>query len=555
MKGPRMRTALLAAVALLAARAALACDHGGGPPPPAGPPATLVQGLGDLHHPIATTSPEAQRFFDQGLRYVYAFNHDEAVRSFSRAAELDPKAPMPAWGVALALGPNINLDVDPERERAAFAAAQRARTLATAGREEERAYVEALALRYSDDPAADLKPLARRYAEAMRALAKRYPDDLDAATLFAESMMDLRPWQLWSADGTPAEGTEEIVATLSRVLQRDPRHLGANHYFIHAVEASPFPERALPSAERLPSLAPGAGHLVHMPAHVYMRTGDYPAAARANLAAVEADRAYLRMAHPDGIYPALYYTHNLHFLTAAQGMAGQSAAAARAATTLAAQVKTIDPGSPMAPLGEYFVPTPLFAALRFQRWDAVLKAPAPDKRFPGATALWHFARGLAFTGTGASQRAAEERTAFDAARKVVPADSIYNLNRMDDMLAVADAVLAARMVAAAGDRGGAVAAWRRAVERQDALAYDEPPAWYYPVRESLGAALYEAGNPGEAEAVFRDDLARNPRNGRSLFGLAQALRRQFKNAAADEVERQFLAAWSTADVKLKMAEL
>lgn len=555
MIGPRIRSAFLATVALLGARAALACDHGGGPPPPAGPPATLVQGLGDLHHPIATTSPEAQRFFDQGLRYVYAFNHDEAVRSFTRAAALDPKAPMPAWGVALALGPNINLDVDPEREKAAFAAAQRARTLAAGGHEEERAYVEALAQRYSDDPAADLKALARKYADAMRALAARYPDDLDAATLFAESMIDLRPWQLWSADGKPAEGTEEIVATLARVLQRDPRHLGANHYFIHAVEASPFPERALPSADRLPALAPGAGHLVHMPAHVYMRTGDYSAAARANLAAAEVDRAYLRLAHPDGIYPALYYTHNLHFLTAAQGMAGQSAAAARASATLATQVKTIDPGSPMAPLAEYFVPTPLFSALRFQRWDAVLKAPAPDKRFPGATALWHFARGLAFAGTGASQRAAEERTAFDAARTAVPADSIYNLNRMDDVLAVADAVLAGRMAAAARDGAGAVAAWRRAVEREDALAYDEPPAWYYPVRESLGAALCTAGHPDEGEAVFRDDLARNPRNGRSLFGLAQALRAQGKTAAADEVERQFLAAWSTADVKLKLAEL
>jgi len=556
MIGQRIHAAaFLAILVLVGPRPVPGCDHGSGPPPPTGPPATLVQGLGDLHHPIATTSPEAQRFFDQGLRYLYAFNHDEAVRSFTRAAELDPKAPMPAWGVALALGPNINLDVDPEREKAAFAAAQRARTLAAGGREEERAYVDALAARYSDDPAADLNALARKYADAMRTVATRYPDDLDAATLFAESMMDLHPWQLWSADGKPAEGTEEIVATLAGVLRRDPRHLGANHYFIHAVEASPFPERALPSAERLPALAPGAGHLVHMPAHVYMRTGDYPAAARANLAAAEVDRAYLRLTHPDGIYPALYYTHNLHFLTAAQGMAGQSAAAARAATTLAVQVKTIDPGSPMAPLGEYFVPTPLFAALRFQRWDAVLKAPAPDKRFPGATALWHFARGLAFTGTGASQHAAEERIAFDAARRVVPVESIYNLNRMDDVLAVADAVLAARMAAATGDGTAAVAAWRRAVEREDALAYDEPPAWYYPVRESLGAALCTAGDPADGEAVFRDDLARNPRNGRSLFGLAQALRAQGKTAAADEVERQFLAAWSTADVKLKLSEL
>jgi len=556
MARPERRAVVaLAAAALLGWPRAEACEHGGGPPPPAGPPATLVQGLGDLHHPIATSSAEAQRFFDQGLRYVYAFNHDEAVRSFSRAAELDPKAPMPAWGVALALGPNINLDVDPEREKAAFAAAQRARTLAAGGREEERAYVEALAVRYSDDPAADLKALARAYAAAMRALAARYPDDLDAATLFAESLMDLRPWQLWTGDGKPADGTEEIIATLSRVLQRDPRHLGANHYIIHAVEASPHPERALPSAERLPSLAPAAGHLVHMPAHVYMRTGDYLAAARANQAAVDADRAYLRAAHPDGVYPALYYTHNLHFLTAAQGMAGQSAAAARAATMLSAQARTLDAGGPMAPLAEYFVPTPLFVALRFQRWDALLKAPAPDARLPGATALWHFARALALTRTGAAERAADERTAFDAARRAVPADALFNLNRMEDVLAVADAVLSARMAAAKQDRDGSIGAWRRAVEREDALAYDEPPAWYYPVRESLGAALCESGHPDEAETVFRDDLARNPRNGRSLFGLAQALRAQGKSVAAAQVEREFQAAWASADVKLRLSEL
>lgn len=551
----RRAVVLLATAALLGWPCAEACDHGGGPPPSAAPPATLVQGLGDLHHPIATSSAEAQRFFDQGLRYVYAFNHDEAVRSFSRAAELDPKAPMPAWGVALALGPNINLDVDPEREKAAFAAAQRARTLAVGGREDERAYAEALAVRYSDDPAADLKALARAYAAAMRALAARYPDDLDGATLFAESLMDLRPWQLWTADGKPAEGTEEIIATLSRVLQRDPRHLGANHYIIHAVEASPHPERALPSAERLPSLAPAAGHLVHMPAHVYMRTGDYVAAARANQAAVDADRAYLRAAHPDGVYPALYYTHNLHFLTAAQGMAGQSAAAARAATMLSAQAHSLDAGGPMAPLAEYFVPTPLFVALRFQRWNVLLKTPAPDARLPGATALWHFARALAFTRTGAPERAADERTAFDAARRAVPADSLFNLNRMEDVLAVADAVLTARMAAVKQDRDGAIGAWRRAVEREDALAYDEPPAWYYPVRESLGAALCEGGHPDEAETVFRDDLTRNPRNGRSLFGLAQALRAQGKTVAAAQVEREFEAAWANADVKLRLSEL
>ncbi len=545
----------LAALAVLLTSPALACDRGGGPPPPAGRPATLVRGLGSLHHPITTSSAEAQQFFDQGLRLVYAFNHDEAVRSFRRAAELDPKAPMPAWGVALALGPNINLDVDPDREKAAFAAAQRARTLAAGGREEERAYVDALVRRYSDDPGADLKALARDYADAMRVLAARHPDDLDAATVFAESLMDLHPWQLWTAGGKPADGTDEIIATLTRVLQRDPQHLGANHYYIHAVEASPFPERALPSAQRLPLLAPAAGHLVHMPAHVYMRTGDYVAAAHANQAAVDADRAYLRAAHPDGVYPALYYTHNLHFLTAALGMAGESIAAGKAAAALAAQVRTLDAAGPMAPLAEYFAPTPLFVALRFQQWETLLKAPPPDARLPGATALWHFARGIAFTAKGAPERAGAERVAFDAARHAVPTDAAYNLSRMDDVLAVADAVLTARMAAAAHDDDAALAAWRRAVERQDALPYDEPPAWYYPVRESLGAALCTSGHAAEGEAAFREDLARNPRNGRSLFGLAHALRAQGKTIAADEVDREFRAAWASADVRLRIDQL
>jgi tetratricopeptide (TPR) repeat protein len=528
-----------------------ACEHGGGPPPRPARPATLMRGLGDWHHPIATTSPEAQRFFDQGLRLVYAFNHDEAVRSFARAAELDPKAPMPAWGIALALGPNINLDVDPAREQAAYAAVQKAGALAADGRADERAYVAALARRYSDDPDADLKVLATRYAQEMRALAQRYPDDLDAATLYAESLMDLRPWQLWTADGRPAEGTEEILAVLEGVLRRDPRHLGANHYYIHAVEASPHPERALPCARRLATLAPAAGHLVHMPAHVYMRTGDYDAAVRANEAAVEADRAYLRRAEAGSLYPLLYSTHNLHFLAAAAGMAGRSATAARAAAALAAQVTHLAPAGPMAEMAEYFAPTPLFVALRFGRWDTLVRAAAPDPRLGGATALWHFARGVAFAASGAETRARAEREAFDAVRKALPPGARFNLNRTDDVLGVARAVLDARLAQAAGDREQAIAAWRRGVEREDGLVYDEPPAWYYPVRESLGAALFLAGRPDEAERVFRDDLARNPRNGRSLFGLEAALRAQGK-PGVDEVEREFRIAWAGADVRLRM---
>src|SRR5262249_43528995 len=270
-------------------------------------PATLVAGMGTLHHPIATTSAEAQKFFDQGLTFVYAFNHDEAIRSFRRAAELDPASPMPHWGIALALGPNINLDVDPERELAAYEEAQRAKALAAAAPAAERAYVDALVQRYSNDPRADLKILAVRYKDAMRDVVRRYPDDLDAAALYTESLMDLHPWQLWSADGKPTEGTEEIVAVLESVLKRDSMHIGANHYYIHAVEASKTPARALPSAKRLDPLVPAAGHLVHMPAHIYMRTGDYDAAVAANAKAADVDRKYIAETKAEGVYPLMYY--------------------------------------------------------------------------------------------------------------------------------------------------------------------------------------------------------------------------------------------------------
>ncbi|MDT7603189.1 MAG: hypothetical protein QOF61_1186, partial [Acidobacteriota bacterium] len=307
-------------------------------PSPATPPrATLVAGMGTHHHAVSTRSVEAQRFFDQGLSFVYAFNHDEAVRSFRRAAELDPSLAMAYWGVAYALGPNINLDVDPERERAAYEATQQARRLAVSATQKERDYVEALSKRYTDNAQAsadDLRRLAIEFKNAMGELSKKYPDDLDAATLYAESMMDLRPWKLWTPDGKPAEGTEEIVATLESVLRRDPYHIGAIHYYIHAVEASPHPERALPYVARLPAQMPAAGHLVHMPAHIYMRTGDYHAAATSNVAAARADQSYIRASGARGLYPLMYYSHNLHFEAIAYAMDGNLAGALDAAHRL-----------------------------------------------------------------------------------------------------------------------------------------------------------------------------------------------------------------------------
>jgi tetratricopeptide (TPR) repeat protein len=330
-------------------------------------PVTLEAGLAGVHHPIQTTSPEAQKYFDQGLTLVYAFNHDEAVRSFTRAAELDPASPMPQWGIALALGPNINQDVDPDREKAAYEAVQRALKLADRAADNERAYVAALGKRYSNDSKADLKALAVQYKDAMRALVDRYPDDLDAATLYAESLMDLHPWQLWAATGAPTEGTLDIVRTLESVLARDPKHVGANHYYIHATEASLTPERALDSAKRLETLVPAAGHLVHMPAHTYMRTGNYAGAVKANATAAEVDRKYIAEAGPNGFYPTMYYNHNLDFLASAAMMTGQFARATQAADEL---VKNVTPILADMPMAEPFGAKKLYVRPRRSFWSA-----------------------------------------------------------------------------------------------------------------------------------------------------------------------------------------
>lgn len=551
-----MRRVLTVAVVLLAARAGVVrAEHDMA----SREAAQLLPGLGSHHHPIATRSAEAQRFFDQGLRLVYAFNHDEAVRAFRRAAELDPRATMPHWGIALALGPNINLDVDPERERAAYDAVQAARAHARRAPAIEREYVDALAKRYSKDPKADLHALAVEYEDAMGALARRHPDDLDAATLYAESAMDLHPWKLWSADVTPAEGTEEIVAVLEGVLRRDPSHPGANHHLIHALEALPHPERALPSAARLETLAPGAGHLVHMPAHIYVRTGDCAAAVRSNAAAIEADRRYFGDAGPQGMYGLMYYTHNFHFRAFAASMAGRDGEAKQAADDLAVVVPGLRsmPAPDPASLGmaETLVWTPLWAGLRAGRWADVLAVEEPDAPLSGARALRHFARGVAFASTGRPQEARAERAALGTARDAVAVDRRLGLNSARDVLELAVHVLDARIAAAAGGPGGSIAAWRRAVAVQDRLAYTEPPDWYYPVRESLGAALLAARRPAEAEAVFRTDLARNPRNPRSLFGLAEGLAAEGRTADAALVRAEVTTAWRDADHPLRMKDL
>lgn len=509
----------------------------------------LFDNLGRHHHAVTTKSPLAQRYFDQGLRLIYAFNHDEAVRAFTEAARLDPNCAMAYWGIGLAHGPNYNLPLDDERSKAAYAATQEAVKRAPKASAAERAYIGALAKRYSLAPDADRKALDQSYADAMRNVAHTYPDDTDAATLYAESLMDLRPWALWTLDGQPQPGTLEIVATLEAVLKKEPMHPGANHYYIHAIEASTQPERGLVAAERLHDLVPGAGHLVHMPSHIYMRTGRYADAAEANTRAIKVDEAYIAAVKPEGVYPMMYYPHNIHFLWAAASMEGRSADAIRAAKEVTKRVSP-EMVKEMA-MVEYFVPTSLFAQARFGKWNEILAEPAPPADQAYTTGAWHYARGLAFAATDRLDDAAKEQQAVAAAAAAMPSDRIIGDNTPPAaLLQIAADTLAGEIAARRGQTDEAVKELREAVRLQDALPYTEPPPWYYPTRQALGAVLLAAGRPAEAEVVYLEDLERNPENGWSLFGLAQALRARGGEEQAAEIDKRYRKAWEHADVTL-----
>ena len=553
---------LLVLVLLVAGVLTLRWWRAPGPPPASVP---LYTNLGSLHHPVSTQSPLAQQYFDQGLRLVYGFNHGEAIRSFEEAARQDPNCAMAYWGIALALGPNINDPGDAAREKAAYEAVGKALSVAQHASDAERAYLDALAKRYSATgeagggavmmpmPAGDAAVRYQAYADAMVEVARRYPDDLDASTLYAEALMDLRPWDLWTKQGQPQPGTLEIVATLERVLAANPNHPGANHYYIHAVEASLQPERALPAARRLPGLMPGAGHLVHMPAHVFMRLGLYEEATAHNAHAASVDEQYIQDQHPDGIYPMLYYPHNLHFLWAAAAMEGRSAEAIRAARELAekAPVEMIR----QAPLLEFFTPTALFALARFWKWDDILKEPSPPEDLRYTKAMWHYARGFAFAAKGNLEEAAAEERSLHSLAAQIPADQIVGSQSAPALVKIASLVLASDLAARRGQTDAAVARLKEAVALEDGLRYDEPPPWYHPVRQRLGSVLLSAGRVNEAEAAFREDLKRNPQNGWSLYGLAQSLKARNASAEAAAVEQQFKKAWARADVELDASRL
>ncbi len=515
----------------------------------------LVTGLGDLHHPVSTQNQEAQQFFDQGLRFIYAFNHDEGARSFQHAAELDPKLAMAYWGVAEAVGPNYNDPADPSRYKQAHEAIQKAVDLSAKASSSDQAYIQALAHRFPADPKSDLRKAAEDYRDAMREVTVEFPDDLDAATLFAEAGMNLHPWGLWHPDGTPEAGTEEIVSTLESVIKRDPNHLGAIHYYIHAVEASSNPERALAGANRLAALAPGAGHIVHMPAHVYIRTGDYQAAVETNEKAAEVDRAYIKATGVQGIYPMMYYSHNLHFIAMCAAMNGNYVESRKNADLLMANVA---PHVKQMPPLQGFTTIPLAVEVRFHHWNEILKMPQPDASLQTATIFWHFARGMALAATGEVTEAQAEYKIVAAAEAATPPDAIFQMpinNKTKDILKIAENVLGAKIDMAKKDNNAAISKLREAVAVQDTLKYDEPADWFFPVRESLGAVLLMTGDATGAEKVFRADLDRNLRNPRSLWGLQQALLLEKREYDAGFIQKQFEAQWKGGRGALKLEDL
>ena len=538
-----MWTKALLISATLATAVALGCA--GAPKSPAARPA-----LGDHSYKVTTFSAEAQAAFDRGLILAYGFSHEAAMEEFRKAADIDPSCAMAFWGIALVNGPHINFPfVPPDKAKTAWDALNRARTLAPRVSAIERDLIAALEKRYADPQPQDRKPLDEAYAAAMREVWKAHPGDADIATLFAESMMDLRPWDLFAQDGTPRPGTEEILATLETAMKLDPRHPGANHLYIHAVEASPHPEKGMQAADRLRDLVPGISHLVHMPSHIDARVGHWPEASQANVRAMTADVAY-RAAHPRPGFYAMYMSHNDQFYAFASMMQGQSAEALKAAHDMVSAIPE-EFRRDYADVVDGYLPFVAEVLMRFGRWDDVLAEKAPPPNMPIANALWRFTRAVSLTALGRGAEADAERREFGRAVAAVPASATLGNNSGPLLLGIATRVLDGERAAKKNDFRTAVRLLREAATTEDGLRYNEPPDWIQPVRHTLGAVLLHAGRPAEAEAVYREDLVRYPENGWSLWGLERALRLQKKDAEADAVKKRFDAIWARADITIE----
>jgi tetratricopeptide (TPR) repeat protein len=515
------------------------------------PIAPLLEGLGDHHFPVTTRVPEAQVFFDQGLRLTYAFNHSEALRAFKESARLDPDNAMAYWGWALVLGPNLNLPMVSDVAPQAYGAIQQAVALKERVSPRERAYIEALSKRYTSDLDADRTSLDRAYAQAMGELAARYPDDLDAATLYAAALMNLSPWDYWNLDGSPKGRTEEVLDTLQSVIDRSPRHPGALHYFIHAVEAR-HPERGEQPADRLAGLMPGAGHLVHMPSHIYMRVGRYNDAYDANRRAVAADENYITQCRNQNIYPLNYYPHNIHFMAWSAMFQGRPQEALQAARKIVDKVPPeLAADKNVWALYETFLSQPMFVMVRFGMWEVMLAEPKPDVASRFMTGIWHYGRALAYLNTDRLSAAQEELHDLSVERQAMGEVAHYvGFATSQHLLTIAEEIVQGEISYAEGRTIEGLAHLERAVRLEDSLRYNEPPDWYFPVRHYLGAMLLDAGRPSEAEVIYAADLRKNPDNGYALYGLKVALERQGKQQDAAVVAERFNHAWAGATYAL-----
>ena len=517
-----------------------------------------LKNLGKFEREITTSSPEAQRYFNQGLTLYYGFNHQEAVRSFQEAQRLNPKCAMAYWGEAVSLGPNVNDSFpDADREKQAYAAMQKAIEMKSTNSPTEQALMEAVARRYAETEQVDRKKLNAAYAKTMTSVYRRFPSDPDVATLYAESVMDTMAWAYWKKDGTPQPGTKELVAALESVMAKHPDHPGANHLYIHAVEASPDPDRAVASADRLGGLVPAAGHLVHMPSHIYIRVGRYEDAVTANQRAILADEDYITQCRVQGIYPVAYYPHNIHFLATALSMTGQAREAVEAARKAASKMPHGNCGVQGLGFVHLLRAYPLFALVRFGRWDEIMKEAEAPADSPFVKAMHHFARGLAYNAKGEMDKAETELAALKAAvaDKELAMLTVNDQNSLALLSRIAAELLAGELAAKRSDFKRAITHLKRGVALEDGLIYSEPPDWPLPVRHSLGAVLLEAGRPAEAEKVYREDLKRHRNNGWALFGLARSLEAQGEMEEAAKTMEQFNKVWGKAEVKLMASRL
>jgi tetratricopeptide (TPR) repeat protein len=515
------------------------------------PIAPKLDGLGDYQFKVTTNNPASQLFFNQGLNLTYAFNHSEALRAFQEAVRLDKNNAMAYWGWALVLGPNLNLPMIPSVAPQAYEAIQKAVKLKHAVSKKERAFIESLAKRYSATQVEDRAPLDRAYAEAMQALVHRYPDDLDAATLYAASLMNLSPWDYWNLDGSPKGNTTKILDTLQSVVDREPRHAGALHYYIHTVEAR-HPKRGEKHADMLGGLMPGAGHLVHMPSHIYMRVGRFADSYEANRRATEADESYITQCRAQGIYPLNYYPHNIHFMAWSAMVLGRPDEALVAARKIVEKVPNeLSSNKNVWALYETFLSQPTFVMVRFGMWEKMLSEPRPDADSRFMIGIWHYGRALAFIHTGRLDEARQELAPLVEARKAMSQIEHYiGFGAAKVLLTIAEEIVRGEMNHAEGSTFEGLAHLERAVRLEDGLRYNEPPDWYFPVRQFLGAMLLDAGRPNEAEVVYAADLRKNPENGYSLYGLFTALTEQGKNNDATAVKNRFDKAWAGSTHKL-----